>query len=203
MASFVDNVHATHGRFVNFDTQTGNIAQALDDGLVDVTSNGVPGRLRLPSPYSETVGGHDLDDTPLSHYLVGGACGGTPADHDAMVTCLENWTSGQLFTEALGNSPRFGWVPLVHEPVLGPGGARLTIKDFVPVYIQTTFWGCGPAGCDFEWDPQPGTDPAPTLGASVRVNAATAIQIPFESLPESLQKVAPGTPGQVFYLLSR
>ena len=108
-----------------------------------------------------------------------------------------------MFTEALGDSPRFGWVPLVHESVLGPGGGRLTIADFVPVYIQTTFWGCGPVGCDLEWDPQPGTPPVPPMGANVKVNAATAIQIPFDSLPESLKLVAPGTPGQVFYLLSR
>lgn len=187
----------------NFDTQTGNTAQTLDDGLVDVTSNGVPGRLRLASPHREVVGGHDLDDTPLSEYLAVGACGGTPADHDAMITCLEDWTSGQLFTEALGNSPRFGWVPLVHEPILGPGGSQLSIADFIPVYIQTTFWGCGPAGCDLEWDPQPLTPPVGPLGANVRVNAATALQIPFYSLPESLQLTAPGTPGQVFYLLSR
>lgn len=191
----------------NFDTQPGNVAQALDDGLVDVTSNGVPGRLTRPAPFRESVRGHLLDDTKLSQYLFGAGitvCGavGVP-DHDAMINCLENYPgSGQWFTEQLGQSPRFGWVPLVHETNLGPGGATVTIKEFRPVYIQTTFWGCNASGCDLEWDPDHEATAAPGP-ANKRVEAATAIQIPRAALPQSLQDVAPGTPGQVFYLLSR
>jgi hypothetical protein len=187
----------------NFDTQTGNVAQALDDGLVDVTGNGVPGRLTRPAPSQEQVRGHWIDDTPLWNYLtvncpVGPA---TPTSHEEMKTCLGAYGSGEWFSEALGNSPRFGWVPLVYEWDLGPGGARVTIQEFRPVYIQTTFWGCGPAGCDVEWDP--GEADASMGPNNIRVEAATAIQIPFDALPESLKLAAPGTPGQVFYLLSR
>jgi hypothetical protein len=192
----------------NFDTQTGNVAQALDDGLVDVTGNGVPGRLTRTPPYpnQESVRGHLLDDIKLSRYLVAdGICGGPvgAASHDQMITCLEGYSgSSQWFHEDIAQSPRFGWVPLVHEMNLGPGGATVTIKEFRPVYIQTTFWGCNAGGCDLEWDPDP-TTTAASGPANKRVEAATAIQIPLSALPKSLQDAAPGTPGQVSYLLSR
>jgi hypothetical protein len=190
----------------NVRTKTGNVAQALDDGLVDVTGTGTPGRLTNSST-TINVRGHDLDNKPLWDYLNGAGttlCGAV-SDHDAMVACLHSSYNpavhGTIFLESLNESPRFGWVPLIHENTLGPGGTTVTIKEFRPVFIQTTLWGCNAAGCDLEWDP--GEAP-PTPGPNnKRVEAATAIQIPLGALPESLREVAPGTPGQVDYLLSR
>lgn len=208
--SYTDRDACTDGNFnaqpYQVDTKTGNISHALDDGLVDVTGTGVPGRLRN-SDNTVNVRGHAIDNTPLWSYLTaaGQSYCGTPTSHDALIACLDGYrasgATAVLFTEDLGNSPRFGWVPLLHQSTLGPGSTTVAIADFQPVYIQTTFWGCNAASCDIEWDPgeaQPGPG-----SSNVLVEAATAIEIPEAALPENLRNVAPGTTGQTRYLISK
>jgi Flp pilus assembly protein TadG len=209
-----DRIACNDGNFnaqpYNVDTQTGNVAQALDDGLVDQTGTGVPGRLRNSTTVIN-VRGHLVDNKPLWEYFNGNGAAvcGTISDHDGLISCLTNpanfsagqWSAGVIFQEGVIDSPRFGWVPLTYEPTLGPGGATVTFQEFRPVFIQTTFWGCNAGGCDIEWDPG---EAAPGPGANnIRVEAASAVQIPLLALPESLRKVAPGTPGQVLYLISK
>lgn len=208
--TYTDRDACTDGNFnaqpYQVDTETGNISHALDDGLVDVTGTGVPGRLRnTANPIN--VRGHQVDNTPLWSYLTsdGLAYCGTVTTHDDLIVCLDNYrASGSatvLFTQDLGNSPRFGWVPLLHESTLGPGTSTVAIADFQPVYVQTTFWGCNAASCDLEWDP--GEAPPGPGPNNIRVEAATAVEIPETALPEELRDVSPGTSGQTQYLLSR
>lgn len=197
-------------------TKTGNVAQALDDGLVDVTGTGTPGRLTNSSNTID-VRGHVLDNTGLWGHFNGTepATCSTASDHDAVTACLTDpsnyavdpmsgelvWNRGVIFNDDISDSPRFGWVPLIYENSLGPGGTTVTIEEFRPVYIQTTFWGCNASSCSLIWDPGEG---APTPGPNnKRVEAATALKIPFLALPERLREAAPGTPGQVHYLISR
>lgn len=207
---YTDRDACTDGNFNaqpdQVDTETGNISHALDDGLVDVTGTGVPGRLRnTNNPLS--VRGHQIDNTPVWSYLTPGGrsyCGPI-SSHDELIACLDgyraNGDTGVLFSEDLGNSPRFGWVPLLHQSTLGPGTTAVAIADFQPVYIQTTFWGCNTSSCDLEWDPGealPGPGPS-----NILVEAATAIEIPETALPETLRDISPGTAGQTRYLLSK
>jgi Flp pilus assembly protein TadG len=192
-------------------TETGNVVSALHDGLIDGTSNGYPGRL-TQSPYPRVdVRGRLLDNTPLSTYLNGagqGMCGAGPITHDNLVACIwtpanfdaSGWKAGEIFKESILDNPRFGWVPLVHEAVLGPGAIDVTIKDYRPVYIQTTLWKCNAMDCDLYFDPGEPFGPGP---ANIKVEAVTAIAIPENALPEAIRQVAPGTLGQIQHLLTR
>lgn len=193
-------------------TNTGNVAQALDDGFADGT-DGLDGKLARGSNLID-VRGQLLDDTPLWDYLNANGllvCG-VISNHDDLVTCLEDpshynivglgreWKDGEIFTASIIDAPRFGWVPLFHEPTLGDGSTTLTIETFRPIYIQTTFWGCNATGCDLEWDPG---EPFSPGAHNIRIEASTAFSIPRAALPAEVQAVAPGTDGQVSYLLSQ
>jgi hypothetical protein len=126
--------------------------------------------------------------------------------HDELIACLEDnfvagsWTAGVIFDEDIINEPRFGWVPLFHEATLGSGTTNLTIKDFRPVYIQTTLWGCNATSCDLYWDPAEGVTPGPN---NVRIEASTAINLPKAMLPTKVTDTEPGTDNAVVYLLSK
>lgn len=205
-----DRAACTDGNYnaqpYNIDTETGNIAQALDDGLVDTTGTGVPGRLRN-SANTLNVRGHIVDNTPLWDYLNGAGqtyCGPI-ATHDAMTICLDSYratgSTTVIFQDTLAESPRFGWVPLLYEGTLGNGTTTVTIDDFQPVYIQTTFWGCKASSCDVVWDP--GEAVPPPGKNNILVEAATALEIPELALPEEMRGAAPGSQGQVRYLLSK
>lgn len=188
------------------DTQTGNVAQALDDGLVDVTGTGTPGRLTNSST-TINVRGHQLDNKPLWMYFnaAGTNVCGAINDHDAMLNCLQNVfdpaTDPPLFVDEIAESPRFGWVPLLYENSLGPGNSEVTFREFRPVFIQTTLWGCNASNCSLEWDPGEGS---PTPGPNnKKVEAASALQIPLNALPDWLRAGATGNMGEVNYLISR
>jgi Flp pilus assembly protein TadG len=192
-------------------TATGNVLSALDEGLVDGTSNGNPGRL-TQSGNVVNVRGHFLDNTPLWDHLNGSGqamCGlGPTPTHDDLIACILNpanysggaWVGGEIFDEDLVDNNRFGWVPLTHEAVIGPGSIDVTIKDYRPVYIQTTLWGCNAMTCDLFFDPG---EPFGSGPSNLKVEAVTAIAIPYDSLPESIKLAAPGTLGQIRHLLSR
>lgn len=196
------------------DSNTGNVAQALDDGFVDGTAAGYPGRLTLGTNVKANVRGTMLDDRPLWTYLNPAGetlCGliSSFTDHTQLTACLGDianydafgdWDQGEIFFENIKESPRFGWVPFLHDPSFGPGSTELTIADYQPVFVQTTFWKCNAGGCALIWNPGDGDAPGP---GNQRVEAATAIAIPELALDEDLRDVAPGTDGQVSFLLSR
>ena len=82
----------------------------------------------------------------------------------------------------------------------------LTIKEFLPVYIQTTFWDCNPSNpnvCDLIWDPDEATEVELLGDNGARIEAMTALIIPFEALPQQTQQFQPGSGGQIRYLLSK
>ena len=189
------------------DTETGNMAQVLDDGFVDGT-DGLDGRLARGSN-RVSVRGNMLDDTPLWDYLNDAGrtlCGWPIADHDTFDTCLADnlsagvWSGGEIFTTDILRAPRFGWVPLLLEPSLGAGTTTVTIAGFMPIYIQTTFWGCNATGCDLEWDPGQAVSPGPN---NKKIEASTAVNIPIGALPQAIRDIAPGNGTQVTYLLSK
>jgi hypothetical protein len=143
------------------DSQTG-IGSNLENGLLyggsAYASAPYPGKIQVPSgPDSYQVrnaGGPPaaiVDDIPLWDYLkagLPGQCSGvdTPAE---MKTCIA-WaksTDTEIFTDDLVSSPRFGWVPELWES--GFTGNPYHIKDYRPVFLDTTWYGCtaGPNGC--------------------------------------------------------
>jgi hypothetical protein len=193
-----------NARPYHVDTETGNVAQALDDGFADGVG-GIPGKLaqgdnRIP------VRGHMLDDQPLWDHLndVGkDLCGWSISSHQDLIDCLTlTYTAadGVIFEEDINEAPRFGWVPLFHEATLGGGTTTLTIKEFRPIYVQTTLWGCNASSCSLEWDPAEGVSPGPN---NVRIEASTAINIPLSALPQEVRDKEPGSDSQVSYLLSK
>ncbi len=186
-------------------TNTGNVAQALDDGFAG-DGAGLDGKLGT-GPNRIDVRGKNLDDTPLWDLLTpaGQSFCGPIATHDEMVTCLGGYddSDGELFSDLIIEAPRWGWVPLFHEATLGNGTTSLTIKEFRAVYIQTTFMSCDATSCEVEWDPgEPATHPGPGK-TNIKIEAATAIQLPRASLPEIARLSEPGSDTQVDYLLSR
>jgi len=201
-----DSVACNDGNFnsrpYHVDTETGNMAQVLDDGYA-VGVGAVPGRL-AQGGNTVNVRGHMLDDTPLWSYLngAGQALCGSITTHDDLVSCLETYSpsNGVIFSEDIKDAPRFGWVPLFHETTLGTGTTTLTIREFRPVYIQTTLWGCTASSCSLEWDPGEPFGPGPN---NKRIEASTAIQIPKSALPDVVFDYEPGTDNQVQYLLSK
>ncbi|MEA2001698.1 MAG: hypothetical protein U9N84_07415 [Actinomycetota bacterium] len=192
-------------------TNTGNVAQALDDGFAG-DGAGLDGKLGTGSNLID-VRGKALDNTPLWDYLTpSGKLFCAPiaspiTTHDEMVACLALYKSSgstaELFTPSIIAAPRWGWVPLFHEATLGNGTTPLTIKDFRAVYIQTTLMSCIATTCEVIWDPgEPATHPGPGK-TNIRIEAATAIQLPASSLPEIARLSEPGSDTQVDYLLAR
>lgn len=187
-------------------TETGNMAQVLDDGFAD-GSDGLDGKLARGSN-RVSVRGHLLDDTPLWDYLNDAGrtlCGWPISDHDTLDQCLTDnfsggvWIGGEIFKTDIIRAPRFGWVPLLLEPTLDAGTTTVTIAGFMPIYVQTTFWGCNATSCDLEWDPGESISPGPN---NVRIEASTAVNIPMQALPQIIRDVAPGSGTQATYLLS-
>lgn len=190
-------------------TNTGNIAQALDDGFAG-DGAGLDGKLETGSNLVN-VRGKNLDNTPLWDFLTPtGELFCAPVadpitDHDQMEACLALYKSSgataELFSSDIIEAARWGWVPLFHGTDLGNGTTSLTIKDFRAVYIQTTFMGCNANTCDVIWDPGealPGPGPS-----NVRIEAATAFQLPESSLPKNARLSQPGSGSEVQYLLSK
>lgn len=209
-----DGAACTDGNFnsrpYHVETQTGNVAQALDDGFADGVG-GMPGKLATGLNLIP-IRGHMLDDTPLWDYLNTAGkdlCGYSISSHEDLITCLADsanysspgvWSAGEIFDPDIIDAPRFGWVPLFHEATLGSGTTTLTIKEYRPIYVQTTLWGCNATSCDLVWDPAEAFLPGPN---NVRIEASTAINIAAAALPQEVRDKEPGSDSQVSYLLSK
>jgi Flp pilus assembly protein TadG len=190
-------------------TSTGNVAQVLDDGFAG-DGSGLAGKLGRGDNLV-SVRGKLLDNTPLWDYLTADGrtyCAnavGSISIHDDMAACLDKYvatnSSQVLFSADIAAAPRWGWVPLFYGTTLGNGTTSLTIKEFRPVYVQTVFMGCNASSCDVAWDP--GEASAGPGKTNIRIEAATAVQIPRSALPEEIRSVAPGSATQVDYLLSK
>ncbi len=91
-------------------------------------------------------------------------------------------------------------MPLFHEATLGNGNTTLTIKEFRPAYVQTTFWGCKSKGCDLEWDPG---ESLPNGASNVRIETWTAIAFPAGSTPTKITDAGPGIPNRAARITSK
>jgi hypothetical protein len=208
-----DRVGCNDGNFSYFPyqvfTNTGNVAEALDDGFAG-DGSGLDGKLGMGSNLVN-VRGKDLDKTPLWDFLTPSgelfcATVANPiSNHDEMEACLALYRSSgstaELFSDDIIEAPRWGWVPLFYGTDLGNGTTSLTIKDFRAIYIQTIFMGCNATTCDVIWDPGEAL-PGPGK-TNIRIEAATALQLPRNSLPESARLIEPGSATQLTYLLSK
>lgn len=162
------------------DTQTGNSAGAIADGLFSGVS-GFEGRL-LCKDGSEgypafnyvssgaacvTINNSHpgaLDHTPLWHFLAwnNAACNGSINDRAGMEACLVHYrntnpTDGSgnpvpLFNDDLAGSTRFGAVPELHANP-GGGSGSYNITGFKPVYLETIYLKCNATTCDVAHSP--------------------------------------------------
>jgi hypothetical protein len=228
----------------NIPTQTGNAG--IEQGLFHSIPNpSLEGRLRCKNGGAQETGDKTsvacepvwtqlpeaLDDTPLwqfidsSNDLAGADCPATGISNRAeMEDCLAAWKAGgpwsnALFTDDIRTSPRFAAVPiLVDDP--GNGFGNYDIIDFKPIYLQTIYVGCNPAGCSLvhspgESNPTPPACPSPitdetshcSVPASVpganRLEALSAFMLDLDMLPASITDTFPGMQGTIVYNLNR
>ncbi|HVR79137.1 MAG TPA: pilus assembly protein TadG-related protein [Acidimicrobiia bacterium] len=151
---------------VNSQTGIGsNLEQGLLYGGSAYASSPYPGALQASGAGSYTVrsaGGPKaaaiVDDIPLWDYLKtgipGSDCSGvdTPPEMGICIAWAKD-NDEEIFTDDLASSPRFGWVPELWE--LDFTGNPYHIKDYRPVFLDTTWYGCtaGPDGCDIMHTP--------------------------------------------------
>jgi len=222
------NAGADHGDRPNqVFSQTG-FGSALDPGLVSGTTlNGRTLNGRLANTPFETVavrnGRPELDNRPLWGYidpdLSFGDTAPTSCDPSTITTrvqmahCLDDFESGAcpstcsaLFSRDSNNndvfdlveSPRFAYVPRVTALILDGGSTPYQFAEFVPVFIQTLFFGCNASSCSLTWNP--GEALASTTNRDVQ--ALTSFMLPPASLPAEMLEIAPGsrgTPSVVLY----
>ncbi len=143
-----------------------------------------------------------FDNKPLWEYLnaAGKAFCGPIANHDEMAACLANMrTSGgdtTYFLESLGNSGRFAWVPLFWKEL---DQKPLNIREFRPVFLQTTLWGCEPGPCVLH---DPGEPLASPILGNHKLDSLTALQIPRANLPDIIDDGYFGKGSQTFYAIT-
>ena len=162
-----------------------------------------------------------LDDRPLWEYIPPSLTTGMPvscqrasftgpnATKQHLVQCINEYrlsgSTVELFgedadsdgTADLVETPRFAFVPLFHPHVpsgdlfLHTGTDKYRIDEFLPVFLQTTFFACNPGGCAGIFDPgEPGTG-LPVNG-NRKADALTAMLLPRSAVPAVALDLAPG-----------
>lgn len=126
-----------------------------------------PGRLQKDSggflvrgPQGATLAAK-VDHTPVWSFLrsdLGGtACDPSVVDTPAeMLTCIA-WAksaSRVIFRDDIVEAQRFGWTPSVYEADFGSGSSvPYHVKGYLPVYLDTTFFGCSASRCEIMHTP--------------------------------------------------
>jgi hypothetical protein len=199
------------------------VCALLENPCVKGTSatSGLPGRLSTPSSEA-TFAGLNVDDNALWDFMVANppttpeSCtaaknGSTPfyRRRAAMSDCLQNWTPsmGPLFTDAVGESKRFGFVPRIAERCLydaqpadpkdcsSPALKNAHINGFDAVYMDGLYQDKGgtcdagnpatPTPSGSGWSIHyPGKDMK--CGSADKVHRVSAVIIPCGALPESV-----------------
>jgi hypothetical protein len=132
-----------------------------------------------------------------------------------MLACI-NWAKAnrvEIFKGNIIDSPRFGFTPQVAEPDFLTPGSFYHIIGYQPVFIDTTYFGCGATGCDIVHTPgvaDSGVCPPAsefntcgTPGAKSKgLVAVTAYILSPDLLPDVAKSPAPGQAGQRQYNLS-
>ena len=209
------------------DVDTGFTAQLLKCALLQNPcasgSTSGPGRLAVSSN-SSTFLGLNVNDHALWDYLVAnppsGSCSAAKTlsaggatfykKRAALQNCLQNWTSGQLFTEAIADDLRLGYVPKIAELGLckiqpaanelcsGTFPDNVHINNFVPVYLDGLYQDKG-GTCDTNNPATPVQDnsgwaihyPGKSLkcgtsGGGAQIDRMSGIVIPCGALPLSV-----------------
>jgi len=170
-----------------------------------------------------------LDHTPLWHYIDpsfnSGPCQyGSISNRTEMESCLA-WYKGPgnkptLFTEAIATSPRFAGVPRLDQDPGSGNSIKYTIKEFLPVYVETLYLGCTANTCSVVHSPgensaaspppacpTPLTAPMSSCGwtgnGQKLVEAITGFILTLDMLPDSIAESFPFQPGTVVYNLYR
>lgn len=203
------------------------VGSGLEDGMLYggslFSSTGpYPGRIQDSSGFLVRNNGAGnpqarIDDTPLWSFLksaLPAPCSGitTPA---AMISCI-NWakaTGTEIFEDAIIGSPRFGFTPEVWSPDFLTPGSYYYIKDYRPVYIDTTYYGCDASNCVISHTAgvaDAGACPnlavlttCGTPGAGNRsLDAVTAYVLSKDILPDVAKTPSPGAENQRRFNLS-
>lgn len=204
--------------------QTGSPVIALTNGLINGVSGSIngqsfgsaPGRIVYDAAWSTasaSVRGFTLDNTPLWTYLDDPACSwatgitGNVDNYTEMQNCLDQWTSGSIFSESLEDNKRFAAVPVFTTFPTGPGA--YLIDFFSPVYIETTYHNCNANRCHTIFSPgeaggssvcPPNLAAAPTVNCGHShtsgpdsVEGLTAFQLRVGMLHPNTQEFFPAT----------
>ncbi|HEY7583650.1 MAG TPA: pilus assembly protein TadG-related protein [Acidimicrobiia bacterium] len=212
-----------------FYSQTG-VGSNLDDGLTRGGSahssiGAYDGRIEQASGgfLVRNSGGSNpatrLDDTPLWNYLVSGlsgACDKSLVDtHAEMVACIA-WaksTSTTIFLDSIIDAKRFGFTPLMWENDISSPSTLYHVKDFLPVYLDTTMYGCNSNSCPIHHTPGiASTGACPNNGGSITcgtpgaanrsLNAVTSYILSKTILPLGAQSPYPGANNQRTFSLA-
>lgn len=211
--------------------QPGN-GSALEQGLLYGDS------AYSPSPYNgriEDSGGYKVrnsqgstptawvNDVPLWSYLdTSSSLDGTPCDDAtvntpvAMEACV-NWAkSGPtvVFNNDLVTAQRYGWVPQLWESSFGPPATVYHIKDYLPVYLDTTYYECNANSCFIQHTPGvadsgmcPNNPPDARItcgtpgGGNRSLNAISGYVLSQSIVPDNAKTPAPGSVNQRNYNL--
>jgi hypothetical protein len=93
-----------------------------------------------------------IDDIPLWNYLVGGlsgACSGVDTPPE-MRACINQAKAANtvIFSNSIIDSPRFGFTALMWESDFLTPGSDYHIQTYLPVFLDTTYYGCSSNICD-------------------------------------------------------
>ena len=211
-----------------------SIQTALTNGLFNGVSGNINGQPITASPgrlicdlttYSTACVNIRNFPTPIDHtglweFLAGGCPAGVDT-HDEMKDCLEN--NNPSFTIDILSHPRFAAIPIFHTPPSGPGNYK--IKEFIPVWLEKTYYECTAANpsCGTVHSPgevfdplsPPGTPPAcpnPLTSAvdncgwsapgTLKFEGLTALMLEISMLPAEVQEDFPGVRGRRTYFLT-
>lgn len=204
-------------------SQTG-VASNLDDGLTrggtaHSSIGAYDGRIEQTSGgylVRNNGGGNPetrLDDNPLWNYLVSGLSGpcdkntvDTPAEMNACLTWAKT-NSTVIFLDSIVDAKRFGFTPLMWENDISSPSTLYHIKDFLPVYLDTTMYACGANSCAIQHTPGVAdSGSCPSNGASITcgtpgggnqgLDAITSYILSKNILPLAAQTPYPGATNQ-------
>ena len=213
----------------SFYSQTG-VGSNLDDGLTRGGSahssiGAYDGRIEQASGgfLVRNSGGSNpvtrLDHTPLWNYLIptlSGACDKSLIDtHAEMVACV-TWaksTSTTIFMDSIIDAKRFGFTPLMWETDISSPSTLYHVKDYLPVYLDTTMYGCSSNVCEIHHTPGiTSTGACPNNGGSITcgtpgaanrdLSAVTSYILSKSILPLSAQSPYPGANNQRSFSLA-
>jgi Flp pilus assembly protein TadG len=138
------------------------VGSALEDGLLyggsSYSPTPYPGRIEDPAGYLVRDGGGPIaaakiDDTPLWSYLASNSIADcdpgevdTPAEMEVCIASAKD-AGVVVFDNDLATATRMGWTPAVWENDFLTPGQPYHIKGYVPVYLDTTMFGCNASSC--------------------------------------------------------